>query len=57
MAQPKKAAPDWERIEADYRAGLLSVREIAAASGCRTPQSRSAQEQKVGARSEQTHTG
>lgn len=31
MAQPKKAAPDWERIEADYRAGLLSVREIAAA--------------------------
>jgi hypothetical protein len=33
MAQPKKAAPDWERIEADYRAGLLSVREIAAAHG------------------------
>lgn len=33
MAQPKKAAPDWERIEADYRAGLLSVREIAAAQG------------------------
>lgn len=34
MAQPdKKAAPDWERIEADYRAGLLSVREIAAANG------------------------
>lgn len=29
MAQPKKAAPDWERIEGDYRAGLLSVREIA----------------------------
>jgi hypothetical protein len=29
--QAKKAAPDWERIEADYRAGLLSVREIAAA--------------------------
>ena len=27
------AAPkiDWERVEADYRAGLLSVREIAAA--------------------------
>lgn len=25
--------PDWERIEADYRAGLLSVREIAADSG------------------------
>lgn len=34
MVQPdKKAAPDWERIEADYRAGLLSVREIAAANG------------------------
>jgi hypothetical protein len=31
MAQEKKPAPDWERIEADYRAGLLSVREIAAA--------------------------
>jgi len=24
---------DWERIEADYRAGLLSVREIASANG------------------------
>lgn len=33
MAQPKKAAPDWERIEADYRAGVLSIREIAAAQG------------------------
>lgn len=33
MAQAKKVAPDWERIEADYRAGLLSVREIAAAQG------------------------
>ena len=33
MAQEKKAAPDWERIEADYRAGLLSVREIATAQG------------------------
>lgn len=33
MAQEKKVAPDWERIEADYRAGLLSVREIAAAHG------------------------
>ena len=31
MAQEKKPAPDWGRIEADYRAGLLSVREIAAA--------------------------
>lgn len=33
MAQPDKAAPDWERIEADYRAGVLSVREIAASQG------------------------
>ena len=28
-----KVPPDWERIEADYRAGLLSVREIASANG------------------------
>ena len=28
-----KPAPDWERIEADYRAGLLSIREIAAKNG------------------------
>jgi hypothetical protein len=34
MAQEdKKRAPDWERIEADYRAGVLSVREIAAEHG------------------------
>lgn len=33
MAQEKKAAPDWERIEGEYRAGLLSVREIAASQG------------------------
>lgn len=33
MAQTDKAAPDWERIEADYRAGLLSIREIAASQG------------------------
>lgn len=33
MAQQNKVAPDWERIEADYRAGLLSVREIAASQG------------------------
>jgi hypothetical protein len=25
----EKVAPDWERIEADYRAGILSLREIA----------------------------
>ncbi len=29
----EKAAPDWERIEVDYRAGVLSLREIAAANG------------------------
>jgi hypothetical protein len=28
-----KASPDWERIEHLYRAGLLSIREIAAACG------------------------
>lgn len=27
--QEQKAAPDWERIEQDYRAGVLSLREIA----------------------------
>lgn len=31
MSQAK--AIDWERIESDYRAGLLSVREIAASQG------------------------
>lgn len=29
-----KVATDWERVELDYRAGLLSVREIAEARGC-----------------------
>ena len=29
----KKPAVDWERVESDYRAGLLSVREIAVAHG------------------------
>lgn len=28
-----KLAPDWERIEFDYRAGLLSLREIASRQG------------------------
>jgi hypothetical protein len=32
MVNDKKPT-DWERIEADFRAGLLSVREIAAANG------------------------
>lgn len=29
----KKQSADWERIELDYRAGVLSLREIAAADG------------------------
>lgn len=34
MSEPSvKPSTDWERIEADYRAGLLSVREIAASNG------------------------
>lgn len=33
MAQEAKTAPDWERIEIDYRAGILSVREIASRQG------------------------
>lgn len=33
MAEGEKTAPDWERIEVDYRAGILSAREIAAAAG------------------------
>ena len=33
MAKESKVTHDWERIEADYRAGLLSVREIAASQG------------------------
>jgi hypothetical protein len=33
VADADKAAPDWERIEADYRAGILSTREIASAAG------------------------
>lgn len=32
-AAPKKVVVDWERVESDYRAGLLSVREIAATHG------------------------
>ena len=32
-ASAKKAVVDWERVESDYRAGLLSVREIAATHG------------------------
>ena len=29
----KKPAPDWERIEVEFRAGVLSLREIALANG------------------------
>lgn len=29
----ERKTPDWERIEADYRAGVLSLREIAAGQG------------------------
>lgn len=30
---PERVTPDWERIEADYRAGLLSLREIGTKDG------------------------
>jgi hypothetical protein len=30
MTEAKKAAPDWERIEAEYRGGLRTLRQIAA---------------------------
>jgi len=33
MTQPKKAQPDWERIEAAYRAGVMSLRELATLHG------------------------
>lgn len=32
-AKPPKAAPDWERIEACYRTGTMSAREIASNHG------------------------
>jgi hypothetical protein len=31
--EQEKRSPDWERIEADYRAGALSLREIATKDG------------------------
>lgn len=35
MAKKSDLAPiDWERVEASYRAGVMSVREIAKAAGC-----------------------
>lgn len=34
MAASKRKQIDWERIEAEYRAGVLSLREIARARGC-----------------------
>lgn len=33
MVETEKLMPDWERIEADYRSGILSLREIAAKDG------------------------
>jgi DNA-binding Lrp family transcriptional regulator len=33
MAEESKRQTDWERVEYDYRAGLLSVREIADSQG------------------------
>jgi len=33
VAEIEKSATDWERIEAEYRAGVLSTREIASANG------------------------
>lgn len=33
MTEKDKKPTDWERVEVDYRAGLLSVREIAATQG------------------------
>jgi hypothetical protein len=32
-AEERQTTPDWQRIEADYRAGLLSLRAIAAKDG------------------------
>lgn len=37
MTDQAKPAIDWERIEADYRAGMKSVREIAAENGVTHP--------------------
>lgn len=38
MAKPTDLVPiDWERVESDYRAGILSVREIAKRAGCSHP--------------------
>lgn len=33
LAETARTTVDWERIESDYRAGVLSLREIAAANG------------------------
>ncbi len=33
MAEATRAAPDWERVEVDYRAGVLSLREMATIHG------------------------
>lgn len=36
MSDHPKKAPDWDAIERDYRAGMLSLREIATKDGCVT---------------------
>lgn len=33
MAQPVRCTADWERIEANYRAGVMTLREMAQADG------------------------
>mgnify|MGYP001581759619 CR=1 FL=1 len=33
MSKEHKQAPQWERIELDYRAGIKSLRQIAAEQG------------------------
>jgi hypothetical protein len=33
LSKEKKQAPQWERIELDYRAGIKSLRQIAAEQG------------------------
>lgn len=34
MGEPKRKSVDWEAVERDYRAGVLSLREIATRHGC-----------------------
>jgi len=34
MAKKKRKKIDWEKVEAEYRAGMLSIREIARRNDC-----------------------